>query len=363
MESKETLPPSGAHLIPEAQETTPLLAITENNVVADRKPAVTTLFEDDVDSGTLWVILIPEAVTDKEFPMYGTLKTVPGKKLFVSFKSRASFLVDDPESHRQAIENAVAPIKQTLDSYPVERVICWGYSRGAYFAILLGQLLKFDRIIAVSPELLLAAPNSKSAKFIKNPHPQYENLLPYIEGFSGDHMDIIMPCFSSAEGLNVEMASTIKNPRCSVHYFPGAHFIQRRLEKSAFMADIVEKVYLGQQFELPKKWQASMLERRISKASYDLLCSMATKEYEIPAINDSSSINYEWFILKSKAFFELEDYFAAIEMAERSLELNARVAANWDHLAKIYIKIGELKKAKKANARALELKESRPAVV
>lgn len=342
----------------------------ENQITADapreiavdeRFKDISYVFDDDDLSTTLWVVFMPEAVQNKNFKMYEVLGSMPGKKLYVSFRSRASFQIGGPEEHKKKVGAMADFINDFRSKLDIERTIGWGYSRGAYVCLLIGTMLKFDRLVALSPELRLCVPHSKSSRFVNNPFPEYADLLPLIEKFAGEKIDLLMPCFSPEEGFNLDLAEGIQNPVCRVIPFRGGHFIQRRFEASELFPSILSKVYRGEDITLPARWIATELDKRIAKASYQLHASIARKEYEVPDLRDRHSENYNWFILKGQALLAQEDYFGAIEAFERAVEVNAKVVRAWDNLAKAYLKINELDKAKQANARARALKNGEAA--
>lgn len=324
----------------------------------------TTRFVDDPESDTLWVIFMPERVNNDEFKMLEVLQPVAGKKLFMSLRERDSFAIDSPQVHRDNVDRKAAFIREMISSKNIQRVICWGYSRGAYCSILIGQLISADRIVAISPELVLGKPHSKSWRLKTSPHNAYAELIPFIESFDGEKIDLLMPCFSPSEGFNVHLARTITNKLCSVHYFLFNHNIQRKLENHPFLHEMVASVAQGKSIEFPVDWIAPKTERALAKASYDLYCSNADKRYRIPSgVDDTYSLNYEWFILKSNAYAEMNEIGLAIAAAERAAELNPRHAENWAFLANLFLKVRKLEKAKHAADRALKFSEKLVAAV
>lgn len=314
-----------------------------------------TRFEDDPASTTLWTIFLPEQVNGEHFKMYDKLKDIPGKKLYVSFVNRESYNVHGPEAHRRGVEMPMAYVESIRKQYKIERTVSWGYSRGAYFAILFGCLHRYDRIVAISPELSIGEPHSRSAKLITDPYAPYANLLPHIEQFKGEGIDIIVPCFSPREAINVKLAQTIQNPLCKVHYFPGGHFIQRRMEQEPWLDTIIEHVSKGLRFFMPSAWIASPLEIEVAKASFDLAVFIDTKVKALPAVNDQGSKNHEWFFLKSKMLNRCGTLDKAIEAAAHSVELNPKIVPHLVHLAQLYLKAQDLDKARQVCEMAMQL--------
>lgn len=314
-----------------------------------------TRFEDDPASTTLWVVFLPEQVNAEGVKMQDMLRRVPGKKLYVSFVNRETYNTHDPDTHRRKVDTPMAVVEEIRSKYKIDRTIAWGYSRGAYFALLFGCLQRYDRIVAISPELVIGEPHSRSAKLISNPYAPYANLIPLIDAFKGEGIDIIVPCYSPREAINVKFAQTIQNPLCEVHYFPGGHFIQRRMEQEPWIHDIISSVSRGLRFFLPSAWVAAPVEVEVAKASFDLAVLIDTKARALPPVNDHGSRNHEWFFLKSKMLNRCGKLDSAIAAAVHSVELNPKIVAHLVHLAQLYLKAKDLDRARSVCEQAMQL--------
>lgn len=311
-------------------------------------------FEDDPNSDTLWVVFLPEDVNSGSLKMRDALAAMPGKKLYVSFLNRESYNSSDPETHRAGVEVPMAFIEDYRKKYNVKRTLAWGYSRGAYFAILFGSLCKYDRVLAISAELTIGRPHTRSAKLISNPYEPYADLIPHIESFRGEGMDIILPCFSPREAHNLYAASRIRNRLCDVHPFLGGHFVQRVLEKSGEINSFVHALYTGQRITLPEHWRASQAEVAVAKASFDLAANIDNKDMVVPKVDDSTSRNHEWFFLKSKALNRSKQLAKALEAAEKSVALNPNVVPHLVHLAQLYLRRKQVAKAREVCEKAMQ---------
>lgn len=312
----------------------------ENNV------SQTATFEDDPASDTLWVIFMPQQSNAEEFAVYEHFRARPGKKLFLGLQDRSAFNSHDPETHKTRIDAVADMVRNVIRETGAKRVIGWGNSRGGYYSVVIGCLVGFDRIIAVSPELILGIPHSRSSKVITDPYPPYATTRLLMDEFAGEGIDLFIPCFSAREGINVTEARKITSKKCNVHFFMGGHYIQSRLEKDGLLPGILRTVQEGGRVELPLNLQAPLGEIELAEAAFIIAGNIDSKKFEIPAVDDSGSKNLEWFFLKAKVLNRQGKLAEAIRTAERSFNPKSPAYPRLVFLAQLYLKAGDVQKAK-----------------
>jgi tetratricopeptide (TPR) repeat protein len=79
------------------------------------------------------------------------------------------------------IEEAATSLRRMIEALHPSQVVTFGASTGGYAAIVFGSLLQADLIVALSPELQLMQPGSRSAKDLTEPPRKFGDLLPHLQ--------------------------------------------------------------------------------------------------------------------------------------------------------------------------------------
>jgi tetratricopeptide (TPR) repeat protein len=79
------------------------------------------------------------------------------------------------------IEQTAASLRRVVDTLKPSHVASIGASVGGYAAIVFGSLLQADRIVALSAELQLMLPGSRSARDLSGPPRKFGDLLPHLQ--------------------------------------------------------------------------------------------------------------------------------------------------------------------------------------
>lgn len=80
-----------------------------------------------------------------------------------------------------SIEETAASLRQIVDALQPSYLVAMGASMGGYAAVVFGSLLQADRILALSTELQLGLPGSRSGKDLKAPPRKFGDLLPHLQ--------------------------------------------------------------------------------------------------------------------------------------------------------------------------------------
>lgn len=81
----------------------------------------------------------------------------------------------------KSIEETAESLRQIVDALQPSQVITIGAATGGYAAVVFGCLLQVDRIVALSAELQLILPGSRSAKDMSAPPRKFGDLLPHLQ--------------------------------------------------------------------------------------------------------------------------------------------------------------------------------------
>jgi tetratricopeptide (TPR) repeat protein len=80
-----------------------------------------------------------------------------------------------------SIEETAASLRQIIAALQPSQVITIGAAMGGYAAVAFGSLLRADRIVALSAELQLMLPGSRSARDLAAPPRKFCDLLPHLQ--------------------------------------------------------------------------------------------------------------------------------------------------------------------------------------
>jgi Flp pilus assembly protein TadD len=81
----------------------------------------------------------------------------------------------------KSIEETAASLRRIIDALQPSQVITIGAAMGGYGAVVFGCLLQADRIVALSAELQLMLPGSRSGKDLTAPPRKFGDLLPHLQ--------------------------------------------------------------------------------------------------------------------------------------------------------------------------------------
>ena len=79
------------------------------------------------------------------------------------------------------IEETAASLRRVVEALQPDRIVTFGASVGGYAAIVFGSLLQADRIVALSAELQLMLPGSRSVKDLTATPRKFADLLPHLQ--------------------------------------------------------------------------------------------------------------------------------------------------------------------------------------
>lgn len=108
------------------------------------------------------------------------LRDFDGNRIFVRPAGK-SWYHDGVPGLGKSIEETAAALRQIVDALKPTHVIIVGAAMGGSAAIAFGCLLQADRIVALSAELQLMLPGSRSRKDLSAPPRKFGDLLPHLQ--------------------------------------------------------------------------------------------------------------------------------------------------------------------------------------
>ena len=112
-------------------------------------------------------------------PSYASLRVKGCSRILVRPASKAWYHTGVP-GLGTTLEQAAAALGKIVQTLKPSHVMTFGASTGGYAAIAFGSLLQADRIVALSAELQLMLPGSRSAKDLSGPPRKFGDLLPHL---------------------------------------------------------------------------------------------------------------------------------------------------------------------------------------
>lgn len=108
------------------------------------------------------------------------LRVFPGNTIILRPAGKAWYH-DGVPGLGTSIEETAASLRQIVAALQPSQVITIGAAMGGYAAVAFGCLLQVDRIVALSAELQLMLPGSRSAKDLTAPPRKFGDLLPHLQ--------------------------------------------------------------------------------------------------------------------------------------------------------------------------------------
>lgn len=133
---------------------------------------------------TRLVISLSDAAKGK-YSTYPTFDGINASRLILSDGS-CSWYKNGIDGLGGTIDDVATSLKRISKNLKSPFTVLYGMSMGAYGAILFGEALRAERIIAINPEIKLLQENSRSFERIENKSHKYADLLPILKSYTGD---------------------------------------------------------------------------------------------------------------------------------------------------------------------------------
>lgn len=141
----------------------------------------------ETDSDVLAIVFSHVSEQPGRFSFYGSFRDIAANKLFVNTPGNGWYR-DGVPGLGDDIDSAADGLRIMIRRIAPRTVVCVGNSMGAYAALLFGELINADRVLAIGPETLLDQPGSRSRGFLagRPPPSRYADLLPVLSRFAAD---------------------------------------------------------------------------------------------------------------------------------------------------------------------------------
>lgn len=144
------------------------------------------------DSDVLAIVFSHVSEPPGRFSFYASFRDVPVNKLFVNTPGNGWYR-DGVPGLGNDIDSTAEGLRIMMQQVAPRTVVCIGNSMGAYAALLFGELINADRVLAIGPETLLDQPGSRSRGFLAGrPLSPYPDLLPVLSRPAADRRTSII---------------------------------------------------------------------------------------------------------------------------------------------------------------------------
>jgi Flp pilus assembly protein TadD len=133
---------------------------------------------DATGPGRKLAILFGDSERRARWPL--ALRDFDGNRIFVRPASKAWYH-DGVPGLGKSLEEMAASLRRIVDALQPSHVVTVGAAMGGYAAVAFGCLLQADRIVALSAELQLMLPGSRSGKDLPSPPRKFGDLLPHLQ--------------------------------------------------------------------------------------------------------------------------------------------------------------------------------------
>ena len=307
-------------------------------------------------SDTLWVFLSPRGMPSGQFAYYQRSSDLSCSRLFVS-TLREDF-------YQGMFDDLSGLIERLRCQNKLTRIFYWGFSAGAYAALLLGLRGQGTaRITAFAPQFKLDQPLTIAHRTVKALEPGGMRFNPRFSDITNDlgtanvPCDIFLGAYEFADGIMIEESFRFYNSLVNCHYLRSNHNVGEFLARRELIASVFKAVQEGRPVVLPNEVLATDQDTRLAIQAYHLAKQIECdgSKPSVPEDEDNGIQNPAWWNVKARVRIVSGDLAGALADFLRAAWLEPEVDGHWICAANVALDMGFVDIAEVLYSRAARL--------